>query len=95
MAKRIKQTNITKPISTTSRLKPLALGYATAIISAACMILLGLLGKMGIYMGAVGMMQQTHMFFGLSLLGVVFGAIEAAVIGFVFGYAIAWIYNKY
>ncbi len=89
MAKKIKQTN------STLRLKPLALGYSAAIISAVCMVLLGLFGRMGIYTGAAGMMQQWHMFFGISILGVIFGAIEAAVLGFIWGYVLAWVYNKF
>ncbi|MBS3097420.1 hypothetical protein J4209_01345 [Candidatus Woesearchaeota archaeon] len=78
-----------------SKLNELALGYAAAIISAACMLLLGILGNIGIYMGAVSMMQQWHMLFSLSIGGVIAGMIEAAVIGFVFGYALAWLYNKF
>ena len=34
-------------------LNALALGYAGAVISVACMLLLGILGNMGLYTGAV------------------------------------------
>lgn len=77
------------------KLNELALGYAGAILSAACMLLLGLLGSMGMYMGAVGMMSQWHMFFSLGIAGVVAGMAEAAIIGFVFLYAFGWVYNKF
>ena len=73
----------------------LALGYAAAILSAICMLLLGLLGNIGIYTGAVEMMQQWHMLFSLSIGGIITGIIEAAIIGFVCGYAFGWLYNKF
>ena len=79
----------------TEKLNPLALGYAIAIVSAAFMLLLGILGNIGIYTGAVNMMQQWHMFFSLSIGGIVAGMIEATVIGFVFAYAFGWLYNKF
>jgi hypothetical protein len=77
------------------KLNELALGYAGAIVSAACMLLLGLLGSIGLYMGAVGMMSQWHMFFSLDIVGIITGMIEAAIIGFVFLYAFGWVYNKF
>ena len=70
-----------------------ALGYAGAIISAVCMLLLGLLGKMGLYAGAVTMMTQWHMFFSPSVGGIIGGMIEAAVITFVVLYVFAIVYN--
>ncbi len=71
----------------------LALGYAGAIIAALCMLLLGILGVMGFYEGAVVMMSQWHMFFSLSIGGIIGGMIEAAVISFVVLYAFAAVYN--
>ncbi len=79
----------------TEKLNALALGYAAAIISALCMLLLGVLGNIGIYTGAVQMMQQWHMFFSLSILGIITGMIEVAIIGFVFGYLFGWFYNRF
>lgn len=69
------------------KLNELALGYAMAIVSAATMLLLGILGNLGIYTGAVQMMQQWHMFFSLSVIGIITGMIEAAIISFVLAYA--------
>jgi hypothetical protein len=74
-------------------LNPLALGYAGAIISAAFMLLLGIFGNMGIYLGAVQMAQAWHMFFSPSLVGIIGGMIEAAIVGFVALYAFAFVYN--
>lgn len=74
-------------------LNALALGYAGAIISAVCMLLLGILGNMGLYEGAVAMMSEWHMFFFLSVVGIIGGMIEAAVITFVILYAFAIVYN--
>lgn len=73
----------------------LAAGYAAAIVSAVLMLLLGILGNLGVYMGAVEAMQKWHMFFSLSILGVIGGIIEGAVISFVFVYLFVWLYNKF
>ncbi|NOZ80640.1 MAG: hypothetical protein GXP63_03110 [DPANN group archaeon] len=59
------------------------------------MLLLGIAGNIGVYTGAVAMMQQWHMFFSLGLLGIVAGMIEAAIIGFVFIYAFGLLYNGF
>lgn len=75
-------------------LNPLTLGYAAAIISALVMLLLGILGNLGIYTGAVEMMQQWHIFFSLSIGGIIAGIIEAAIISFIFIYIFGWLYNK-
>lgn len=79
---------------TGTKLNPLALGYAAAVIAAVGMLLLGILGNLGVYTGAVEMMQSAHMFFDLSVVGIITGILEAAIISFVFTYAFAWIYNK-
>jgi hypothetical protein len=78
----------------TAKLNALALAYSAAIISASIMVILGILGNFGIYMGAVRMMQQWHIFFSLSAGGILAGMIEAAVISFVFVWMFGWIYNR-
>ena len=78
-----------------TKLNSLALGYAAAIISAVLMLLLGVLGNLGVYTGAVEMMQTAHMFFDLSVVGIVTGIIETAVISFVFAFLFGWTYNKF
>ena len=79
----------------TKKLNCLALGYTSAILCATIMLLFGIIGNMGIYMGAVQMMQQWHMSFSLSVAGIVAGMVEGALIGFVFGYFFGCIYNKF
>ncbi len=74
--------------------KPLALAGAAAIVAAVVMLLLGILGNIGVYTDAVEMMQQWHMFFSLSIGGIIAGTLEAAVITFVFVYLFGFIYNK-
>jgi hypothetical protein len=76
------------------KLNSLALGYAGAIVSGIGMLALSILGKLGIYTGAVEMMQQWHMFFSLSIGGIIGGVIEAAAISFIFLYLFGLIYNK-
>jgi len=77
-----------------TKLKPLALGGSAAIVAAIVMLLLGILGNLGIYTGAVEMMEQWHMFFSLSIGGIIAGIFEAAVITFVFIYLFGFLYNK-
>lgn len=71
----------------------LALGYAGATLSAIVMLLLGILGNVGLYKEAVAMMSECHMFFSLSIGGIIGGMIEAAIISFVILYALAFMYN--
>lgn len=75
-------------------LNPLILGYAAAIVSALSMLVLGILGNLGIYMGAVEKMQEVHMFFSLSIGGIITGMVEGAIISFVLIYIFGWSYNR-
>jgi len=78
-----------------TKLEPLPFGYAGALVSAGVMLLLGIFGNVNFYTGMVDMMQQGHMFFSLSLVGIILGMIEAAVVSFVLCYAFAWVYNRF
>tara|TARA_B100000745_G_scaffold292321_1_gene233057 strand:- start:5134 stop:5385 length:252 start_codon:yes stop_codon:yes gene_type:complete len=70
-----------------------SLGFAAAIVAAAGMLIMGILGNLGMYQNAVAMMEQWHMFFSPSLGGIIGGMLEAAVISFVILYAFALVYN--
>jgi hypothetical protein len=72
-----------------------ALGLSVGTISAVCMLLIGILGNLGVYMVAVEMMQQWHLFFDLSFVGIIAGIVEASIIGFAGGWLVAWVYNKF
>lgn len=76
------------------KLNPIAFGTAGALVAAVIMLLLGILGNLGIYAGAVEMMQKWHLFFSLSLGGIIMGTIEAAVITFAFLWLFGWLYNR-
>lgn len=76
------------------KLNSLTLGYAAAIVSALGMLLLGILGNLGIYVSAVEAMQNWHIFFSLSVGGIIAGMAEAAVFSFAFAYLFGWVYNK-
>ena len=78
-----------------AKIKPIPLGYAAGIISAVVMLLLGIGGNLGIYMGAVEMMQRWHLLFSSSILGIILGMLEAAVISFILAYSLAWLYNYF
>jgi|SRR3989344_9023235 len=96
MVKRIKRAvrKVAAKVSARIRPNPLAAGYAAAIVSAAIMLILGILGNLGVYMGAVNQMIEWHLFFSLSFLGIAAGMVEAAVISFVFVWLLVWTYNK-
>lgn len=76
------------------KINELALGYASGIVFGLSMLVLSIAGKLGIYTGAVEMMKQWHVFFDLSVLGIVLGMIEAGIISFIVAYALALVYNK-
>ncbi|MWG33768.1 hypothetical protein GQS65_04540 [Halomarina oriensis] len=59
------------------------------------MLLLGIFGTIGIYEGAVRMMEQWHLFFEPTILGTAGGMVEAAVISFVLTYALIGLYNLF
>jgi len=69
------------------------LGCAGGVVSVIIMLLLGILGNIGIYAGAVAMMEEWHLFFSLSVMGIIGGMLEAAVISFVVLYLFAVVYN--
>ncbi|WP_433633574.1 hypothetical protein [Halomicrococcus sp. NG-SE-24] len=77
------------------KLDALAFAGAAAIVSSVIMFLLGVFGAVGVYEGAVRMMEQWHLFFEPTVVGTVAGMIEAAVISFAFIYAFAWLYNVF
>ncbi|WP_210409026.1 hypothetical protein [Methanococcoides sp. AM1] len=79
----------------TQQLKPLAFSLAAAIVAAIVMLLLGILGNLGMYTGAVEMMQQWHTFFSLDPTGIIAGMVEAAIISFIFAYLFGIFYNKF
>lgn len=72
-----------------------AFGYSFAILSGLWMLLLGILGNLGIYLNGVEAMQKFHLFFSLSIGGIIAGIIEALIFGFVIGWLIAYFYNKF
>jgi hypothetical protein len=71
-----------------------ALGIAIAALSVLGMLLLSILGLAGYALEAVKMMQAHHIFFDLTLVGVIAGLVEAGIAGYVIGYLIALFYNK-
>ena len=78
----------------TEKLNSLAFGASAAIVAGLSMLILGILGNIGVYKGAVEMMSQWHMFFSLTPFGIFTGIVEAAVISFGFIYIFGFIYNK-
>lgn len=77
------------------KLNALALGYAAAALGVLCMLILGILGNLGIYTGAVAQMQKWHLVFDLSVVGIVGGMIEAAIVSFIAGWLFGWFYNRF
>lgn len=67
---------------------------AIAVWSAAIMLLLGVLGNLGIYTSAAEQMARWHIFFSLSLGGIIAGMIEAAVVSYILVYLFVWMFNR-
>lgn len=70
-----------------------SVALALSVWSALVMLLLWVLAKMGLYVSAAEAMASWHMFFNLSLMGLIGGMIEAAVISFLGVYSFVLIYN--
>ena len=76
------------------KINMIAFAVSAAIVAALSMLILGILGNIGLYKGAVEMMIKWHMFFSLTSIGIFTGMIEAAVITFIFFAIFGWLYNK-
>jgi hypothetical protein len=68
-------------------------GLAGAIVAAVCMLLLSVASAFGMYLGAVEMMQQAHLFYSPDVVGTITGMIEAAVLTCIALYAFSALYN--
>ena len=88
------QTN-DENVTGTKQLDATALAAAAATVSAAIMLLLGIFGGLGVYEGAVAMMEQWHVFFTPTVVGTIGGMIEGAIIGYVVVWSVAWLYNMW
>lgn len=78
-----------------NQLDATAFAAASAVVSAAIMLLLGVAGALGLYEGAVQMMEQWHLFFSPTVVGTVGGMIEGAIVGYVIAWTVAWLYNAF
>jgi len=78
----------------TEKINTIAFAISAALVAALSMLILGILGNIGLYKGAVEMMMKWHMFFTLTPLGIFTGMLEAFVITFAFFGIFGWIYNK-
>lgn len=87
-------SHVTTEARHSSQLDPTALAAAAAILSAAVMLLLGIFGRVGIYVGALEMMEQWHLFFRPTVGGTLAGMVEAAVVSFVLAWLFGWLYNR-
>lgn len=71
-----------------------ALASTGAVVAAFSMLLLGIGANVGVYEGAANMMQEWHLFFSFSFVGIIGGMIEGAIISYVFLYVFALVYNR-
>ena len=72
-----------------------ALGLSAALLAGLCMLVLSLLGLAGIYTGAVTAMQQWHMWYSLTPVGIVLGIVESGVVSYVTGLLFGVFYNRF
>lgn len=80
-------------LSAKAPLDVVAFATAAAVLSALIMLVLGIFGAVGVYEGAVSMMEEWHLFFRPTVGGTVAGMLEAAIVAWVVAYAFAWTYN--
>ena len=76
------------------KLSPNGIGLAAGILSALCMLVMGVLAMNGVYEEAFVMMKTMHIWFDATVLGVVLGMVEAFVFSYVVGALFALLYNK-
>lgn len=69
------------------------IAVTAAVWSVLVMVVLWILGNVGLYVSAVESMIAWHMFFDLTFVGLMTGAIEAAVISLLAVYSFVWIHN--
>lgn len=80
-------------IKVNEELNALKIGYSGGIICGLGMLLLSLAATVGMYTGATKMMEGWHMFYSLTVIGTITGMLEAAIIGFLFFFSFAALYN--
>ncbi len=71
-----------------------ALACSGAILAGISMLVLGIGWNVGFYVTAAEQMAKWHMFFDKSILGIITGMVEAAVITFITLYIFGYFYNK-
>ena len=76
------------------KLSPNAVGLAVAILSAFCMLVIGVLALLEMRMEAFAMMKTMHIWFDATVVGVLLGMLEAFVFAYVGGALFALLYNK-
>jgi hypothetical protein len=76
------------------KLNIFAFSISAAIVAALMMLTLGIMANMGIYLGAAEMMEDVHLYFDLTAIGIIIGMIEAAIMGFIVGLIFGFIYNR-
>ncbi len=81
-------------LSPKCRLNSLAFGYSLGILSAVLTLIMSLLAQFSFAFN-IGMMQKYGMFVNFGFLGILFPVIGMGIYGFIVGYALAWLYNRF
>ncbi len=72
-----------------------SLGVAIGSVSAFCVFLTALTAAyLGWGVGVVSLIGDIYIGYGASFLGGIIGAVWAFIDGYIFGFLIAWIYNR-
>lgn len=79
-----------------NKLNAMAMGLAFGILWAVAVLIVGLLATFNGYgTELINLLSTVYLGLGLSVTGVVIGAIWAFVDAFIGGYLLAWLYNKF
>jgi len=72
-----------------------ALGLAFGIFWGVCIFLLGISGMFGFGETFVALISRVYLWYDVSIVGAIIGAIWAFIDAFVCGVILAWLYNRF
>ena len=77
-------------------LNPKAMGYAVASFAAGFWLLvMGFSLLSGVGKRSIDLLGGLHPFYSYSWTGVVVMVVEHLIVGYIFGWVLAWLYNKF
>lgn len=77
-------------------LKPSALGFSMGILVSFCLLIMSLVNSQtGVWSEAIRLTGDVYIGYSVSIKGTLIGMVYGFLDGFVGGYLLAWMYNKF